>query len=167
MEFSDTVKSLLQNVGWSNNRKVNKINYPIDNYPEFVKAFLNNLGMLKIKDKEYANKYQTYVPSFLNLDPMIGKGEYDSDGYFTYYKSIIQKELYCLGYYSPDNYYICCDNDGRVYKIGEYCFCIGNNLYEGIENLLLMNTLQSFQLDEDTGKWWNMDAEYVEPPPLE
>lgn len=166
MKFSDKkILARLLEAGWFEGRNVlEELEFPNENYPINIKTFLQEYGLLKIQDVEYQNKYQKYIPSFFETNPMIGDGHYDSDGDFTYYSSILGKEIYNLGYYSPDGYYICCDAKDRVYKIGEYCFYVGKNLHEGIENILLMNTLQSLQLDEDTGKWWNMEGKYVPLP---
>lgn len=168
MKFENkNVIEQLEKVGWKENNLVSKeIKYPLNNYPSFVKDFLQNICFLKVQDVAFKNEYQTYTPSYIEFDPMKGHQHYNADGDFTYYSSLLKKQVYCLGYYSPDGYYICCDADGRVYKIGEYCYCVGKNLYEGIENILLMNTLVSLQLDEETGKWWNMKGEYVDLPPL-
>lgn len=166
MRFSDKriITRLLES-GWFDGRNILKnLEFPIEGYPLDAKKFLQEYGLLKVQDVEYDNEYQRYIASYFEINPMIGKGHYDSDGDFTYYSSILGKQIFNLGYFKPDGYYICCDVDGRVYKIGEYCFCVGGDLYEGIENILLMNTLKSLQLDEDTGKWWNMDGEYVKLP---
>jgi hypothetical protein len=152
----------LKKTGWKENRIVSKeIKYPLIDYPNSIKEFMKNICFLKIQDIEYKNDYQTYVPSFLEFDPMLGDGHYDSDGDFTYYISLLKKQIYCIGYYSPDGYYICCDADGRVYMIGEYCYYRGKNLSEGIENILL-GWDNCLQLDEDTGKWWNEHTQYVD-----
>ena len=168
MKFiNNQVIKQFEKAGWTAGRSIlNQIKLPIETYPDFVKLFLNEYGLLKVQDIDYKSEIQTYVASFIEFNPDISKGEYEDDGNIDYYSSILQKELYCLGYYTPDAYDICCDAGGRVYMLGEYCYYRGNSIYEGIENILLGwdNTLQ---LDEDTGKWWNMDAEYVELPTLE
>jgi hypothetical protein len=51
--------------------------------------------------------------------------------------------------------------------IGEYCFFMGNSLYEAFERIILQRDwIKKLHLDEESGKWWNMDAKYVELPPL-
>ncbi|MBL7789580.1 MAG: SUKH-3 domain-containing protein [Chitinophagales bacterium] len=163
MEFNKDVTELLKKAGWKEGRKVSlkELELPLDNYPNFIIEFLQEYGNLKIdcEKQDYSD-----VANELYLDASIPKEKLEGDHYIPYYQSIIKRTFFPIGLYLPDSYDICCDVDGRVYKIGEYCFYVGKNLYEGIENILLMNTLQSLQLDEDTGKWWNMKGEYVPLP---
>ncbi|MBK8445025.1 MAG: SUKH-3 domain-containing protein [Sphingobacteriales bacterium] len=163
MEFSNEAKSLLIQMGWQASRKIPiaDLKLPYSDYPSTIIDFLQEYGDIE----GYCEKQDyTEVVNELILYPELGESELTGDNTYPYYQSIIGRKLYPLGLYLPDGYYVCCDAEGRVYKIGEYCFYVGKNLYEGIENILFMNTLLSLQLDEDTGKWWNMDAQYVELP---
>ena len=161
MEFNNKAKELLKKAGWKEGRKISieELNLPFDDYPSTIITFLQEFGNLE-GDCEKQN-YTPVIDRFY-ISPSMPKEYLIGDNDYPYYQSLIERKLYPIGAYDGNGYYICCDAEGRVYKIGEYCFCVGKNLYEGIENILLMNTLQSLQLDEDTGKWWNMKAEYVE-----
>ena len=166
MEFKDKkVIARLKEARWYEGRNIqDELSFNYEDSPNFVKEFhykYANLIIKRVDDPRMKGEAELHI--FSDVEQEFLKGEQD----YPYYQGIIGKRLYPLGVYLPDAYNVCCDADGRVYKIGEYCFSVGKNLYEGIENILLMNTLQSLQLDEDTGKWWNMEAEYVELPTLE
>lgn len=166
MEFSEKSKKLLTEMGWKENRSVSieELKLPYDDYPDVALSFLKKYGNLEGNCEK-----QSYsaVVNTIHIYPEQDKEDLGGDSVYAYYESLLGRKLYPIGVYLPDGYHICCDFDGRVYKIGEYCFYVGKNLYEGIENILLMNTIQSFQLDEDTRKWWNRDGKHVELPPLE
>jgi SUKH-3 immunity protein len=160
MEFSITVKELMIKAGWSENRNIN-ITLPYTDYPQSIIDFLHSYGNLIVQGIGFKDVDTIYS---LEINPDLGKYESDSNGFYPYYSSLLKTKLFPLGYFRPDSYHICCDLSGRIYKIGEYCFYVGANVYIGIENILTMNTRQSLQLDEDTGKWWGMDASYVPLP---
>lgn len=165
MNFSREAEALLKKAGWYEDRELSleELDLSYDDYPEFAVDFLKQYGNLK---GECAKQDYTEVINIFYIFPAMDMEDLQGDNDYPYYQSILGKKLYPIGLYIPDGYYFCCDKDGRVYMLGEYCYYRGKNLYEGIENILLgwANTLQ---LDEDTGKWWNEDAEYVELPPLE
>ncbi|OPC01940.1 hypothetical protein BAS10_18530 [Elizabethkingia meningoseptica] len=164
MEFSDKVKQLLKKAGWYEGRNVplEDLKLPYGDYPQKIISFLQKFGNLE-GDCE-AQSYTSVINKFF-LVPETDSELLEGDNYIPYYTSIIREKLFPIGATDSGNGYdICCDAEGRVYKIGEYCFYVGKDLYEGIENILLMNTLNSLQLDEDTGKWWNMDGKYVNLP---
>lgn len=161
MNFSEKAKQLLRKAGWFEGRNISieELKLPYNDYPKNIIEFLIEYGNLK---GECETQDYTEVVNKFFLFPETNIEELEGDNYIPYYSSILKKKLYPFGATDSGNgYEICCDTEGKVYKIGEYCFCVGKNLYEGIENILLMNTLQSLQLDEDTGKWWNMKGEYV------
>lgn len=165
MEFSNKAKELLRKAGWKEGRKiaVSDLKLPYSDYPDKVITFLQEFGNLEgdCEKQEY-----TPVINEFSLFPNVPQKILIGDNEYPYYQSIIGRKLYPLGLYLPDGYYICCDADGRVYMIGEYCYYWGNSLYEGIERILLNNWRNSLQLDEKTSKWWNDYAEYVDLPPL-
>ncbi|MFN8315209.1 MAG: SUKH-3 domain-containing protein [Chitinophagales bacterium] len=165
MEFSDKAKELLRFMGWESGRDVTleELKLPYNDYPSFAIEFLKEYGNLRgnCEKQSYTNVVNEIV-----LFPQLSKNFLNGDNEYPYYSSVIGRKLFPLGAYVPDGYYICCDSDGRVYKIGEYCYYVGKNIYEGVENILLMNTLSSYQLDQDTGKWWNIRGEYEDLPSL-
>jgi hypothetical protein len=162
MVFSKKSIELLKKSGWKSGRKITDkdLELPYEDYPESIKIFLREFGNLKVKCE--VQDY-TDVLNELYLDASIPKEKLSGDNYIPYYQNILKKKLFPIGLYVPDSYDICCDADGRVYMIGEYCYYRGKNLYEGIENILL-GWDNCLQLDEETGKWWNEDTEYVPLP---
>lgn len=166
MKFTDKTKKLLKKAGWYEGRQLNieELKLPYQDYPNNIIEFLKEYGNLEGKCEPNVLLSTTSIDEFFIYPEMDLEYLQNEDEDYGYYSSIIERKLFPIGLYMPDRYYICCDSDGRVYKIGEYCFYVGSNIYEGIENILLTNTLASLQLDEDTGKWWNMDGQYVELP---
>jgi hypothetical protein len=136
MEFSSKAKELLKKAGWKEGRTISEEDFvlPYNDYPAQVMSFLKEFDNLKIDCEK-----QDYTPvvNKLLIGPEMEEEDLVGDNDYPYYQSIIGKKLYPLGLYMPDGYYICCDADGRVYMIGEYCYYWGNNLYEGIERILL------------------------------
>ncbi|NOQ75549.1 MAG: hypothetical protein GQ574_26300 [Crocinitomix sp.] len=165
MEFTINAKKLLEKAGWFEGRNISKeeLKLPYDDYPQFVIDFLREYGNLS---GECEKQGYTPVINEFDLEPAMPQNKLMGDNDYPVYSEMLGRKLFPLGGYYPDGYYICCDADGRVYKMGEYCFHVGTNLYVGVENIILLNTLSSLQLDEDSGKWWNMDAEYSELPAL-
>ena len=164
MKFLKETEDLLKKAGWFEGRNIpiEDLKLPYTDYPPQIISFLQEYGNLK---GECEKQDYTEVVNIFVITPETSLEELEGDNYIPYYSGIINKKLFPIGATDSGNSYdICCDAEGRVYKIGEYCFCVGKNIYEGIENILLMNTLKSLQLDEDTGKWWNMDAKYVPLP---
>lgn len=166
MEFSNKAKELLRKMGWTPGRRISlgELKLPYNDYPPAVIAFLQEYGNL---EGECEKQDYTEVVNKIYLYPETEKLFLEGDNNFPFYQSILRKKLYPIGAYDGGSGYdVCCDADGRVYKIGEYCFYVGKNLYEGIENILLMNTLKSLQLDEDTGQWWGRNGQHEELPLL-
>ncbi len=162
MEFSKEIKELFKEAGWQSGRNVrNAYVLPYKDYPPFVIDFLNEYANLRVKGLPHESL--SVVPEVI-IDSDAGAGNLEEDKVYPYYSGLIKRKLFPLGYILPDGYHICCDADGRVYQISEYCFYVGKGIKEGITNILVMNTLQSLQLDEDTGNWWNIQGVYVPLP---
>lgn len=161
MKFNKTTKLLLEKAGWFPGRKISmeELKLPYHDYPQFVVDFL----------KEYGNLYgvcleQSYtaVINEFNLEPEMPHDKLIGDNDYPYYSNIIGRKLFPLGGHYPDGHHICCDHIGRVYVIGESLAYRGENLYMGVQNIILGDWQNSLQLDENTGKWWNRDAQYEE-----
>ncbi len=164
MKFSEKTKQLLQKAGWylRRNISVEELNLPYNDYPQNIIEFLQEYGNLKGECKK--QDYTEVVNKFF-LFPETDTDALEGDNYIPYYSNLLKKKLYPIGATDSGNGYdICCDVDGRVYLIGEYCSYMGKNPYEGIENILLSDWSKSLQLDEDTGKWWNRESKYVSLP---
>lgn len=164
MKFSDETLGYLKKVGWYQGRKLEmkELDLYYNDYPKCAITFLEEFGNLEGFCRE-----QSFTPVIneFSIFPQAVKEMFKSDSSYRYYESLLNKKLYPIGAYITSSYYICCDSDCRTYMIGEYCIFLGNSLYEGIEKLILQKG-QTYQLDEDTGNWWNDYAEYVELPPL-
>jgi hypothetical protein len=163
MSFAKETQELLKAAGWYPGRNVSgQYSLPIIGYPTFVINFLNEYGNLIVRGKKHD---YTEVISTTKINPEHGNGEYeDEESKYSFYSEIIKKKLFPLGFFLPAVYHICCDAEGRVYMLGEYCYCRAKNLYEGMQSVILSDWSKSFELDEDTGEWWNRDGEYVPLP---
>lgn len=163
---SEKTQILLKRMGWFEGRNIplNELKLPYNDYPEFVLDFLQKYGNI---EGECERQEYTEVVNKIFLIPETESHLLIGDNYIPYYQSLIGKKLYPLGAYDGGNGYdICCDADGRVYMIGEYCYHRGENLHKGIENIILGFWKESKQLDENTGKWWNREGEHKELPPV-
>lgn len=159
--FNEEIIKQLKLVGWFEDRSLkDRIQFSYSDTPEFLKEFLYKYGELVVKRVPHQS---LSGEAELHLFSEMEQEDLEGDNYIPYYQSIIGRKLYPLGAYLPDGYYICCDVDGRVYMIGEYCYYRGKNLYEGVENILL-GWNNCLQLDEDTGKWWNDNTQHVPLP---
>jgi hypothetical protein len=162
MKFNEEASKLIEKAGWKIGRNVKaNLKLPYADYPSNVVSFLAEFGNLTI---ECQKQSYTEVVDELELNPEMIENLLTGDNHYPYYASLLKKKLFPIGFYMPINYFVACDAQERVYMIGDYCYYKGKNLYEGIENILLMNTLKSLQLDEDTGKWWNMNGDEVPLP---
>jgi hypothetical protein len=163
MAFSKETQELLKTAGWHPGRNVSgQYNLPITGYPALAVNFLNEYGNLTISGKKHT---YTEVINSIEINPERGKGEYEEEeSDYSYYSDIIKKKLFPLGFFMPAVYHICCDADGRVYMLGEYCYCRGKNLYEGIQNILLSDWSDCFEFREDTGVWQSKKGDFKELP---
>jgi hypothetical protein len=162
MEFSKEIRKLFIEAGWHPGRNI-KGNFAlaIEGYPGFVTDFLNEYANLKINcmDVEYST-----VVERIEINPEFGKEEYEEDGFYTYFASLLEKKLFPIAFLSPDSYYICCDAEGNVFMLSEYCYYRGKNLQEGFENIMRSDWSDSLALAEDAVKWRNRSGEYVSLP---
>lgn len=121
--------------------------------------FLKEYGGLKIKaindnQSDFPEEYRSSNINEFIIEPSQARYDNsDEDGDFFYYSRLLNKDLYCLGYFIHDGYYIGCDDEGKTYMLGDYCFLRGESLEEGIENLLTDNWDTSKQFDEDRKTW--------------
>lgn len=162
-KFSKQVLELLKDAGWHEGRKVsdNELKLPYKDYPKKAIDFLKELGNLDIN---------TVVTTATKVTHEVSTYPYTTADTLTeeykYYGELIGKKLYPIGFYDPEGYYISCDEDCRVYLIGEYCFFAGNSLHEAFDQLLRLDKTPIMRLDEYDVKWFK-DGEYLELPPLE
>lgn len=162
MKFSEEVKKAFFSAGWKKGRRIKELNLPYDDYPEKAKAFLGEYGRLIVQCKQLS--LTTVITSCI-IDPEVDPNRLSEDDTFSYYSELLGQKLFPLAALDSGNgYEVCCDEDGRVYKIGEYCFHVGSSIEEGFENIIAQNSRKSLQLNEDTGEWWNMEGEIVELP---
>lgn len=163
MKFSNQVELILKSAGWHEGRNVlNKLKLPYDDYPSIAIKFLARFARLK---GSCITMPFTATQVNFSIDPEVNLQDLLNDDTFSYYSNIIGSKLFPIGHTDSGNgYEICCDNDGNLYELGEYCFFVGNSLYQGIENVISQNTRDFLQLDEDTGRWWNVEGEEVQLP---
>jgi hypothetical protein len=154
MKFTEKVQKQFELAGWKKNRNIKekyiKANIlRFDDFPQFLKEFLFEYGDLKVLD---INPNQSKVVNKLNISvEYVGYEDledYDSD------ISMLGKILFPFASYYPDCPMIACDEDGKVYMLGDYIYRISDTFKEGIEILITYDWSKGFyQLDEDTGKW--------------
>jgi hypothetical protein len=159
MIFTKEVENLFRNAGWFPGRDVSaQMNYPKDNYPEFLKEFLSEYGLLCVSSVMIQEMISSNI---LTINPQEGREEY-KDGYFEIFHEDTGIELFGFGYYEPDGYDVAADVNGRVYMIGDMALYRGKNLIEGIENILMLQWNKCLKQELDTDKWWNDHGEYVD-----
>ena len=152
MEFTNKVQKQFKEAGWKSGRNVISEYDPnfTNAIPDFLKEFLREYGNLEIEESK---TQETKVINKLFISPKrIGVSSSEVDG-FKYVTEIILKELYEFAYFYPDNYYIACDEDGKVYMLGDYVFLRSDNFKEGIEKIVMDDWSGSLELDEETGEW--------------
>lgn len=89
----------------------------------------------------------------------------DADSVAKDWESDIDRELYVIGLYSPENFDIAVDGNGAVYFLGEYCYCIGRNIYQGVEAIIRIDfgsQLSTDQPDTANGKWFDIKGKEVD-----
>lgn len=153
MSFSEEIKVHLKNMGWYKGRKDNsQIDYMNENnYPEFIKQFIIEYGNLEIKD--YRERNEEVVDNVLSLNILKSEG---INGVTGDYSEFFNRKLYPIGYFLPESYDVSIDERGYVYLIGEYCYCCGNEIFKGIENIIRMDSFNSLELDpnEENDEVW-------------
>lgn len=151
MEFTNKVQQSFREAGWFPGRNVsckykdvNKIN----EFPKSLKDFLFEYGNLIALD---AKRYESEVINKLLIT--LDYAEFEDEKDYQYYYELFGKTIYPFAKFDEDGYRIACDNEGKVYMIGDYYFIIGNNLQEGVENLIMDNWEDVLEFDEAEKKW--------------
>lgn len=154
MKFTEKVQKQFELAGWKKNRNI-KEKYEnakilrFNEFPQFLKDFLYEYGDLTI---DVIKSFESNVISKINFGVEYAGYEdledYDDD------INMIGKILFPFASHNTDTPMIACDEDGKVYMLGDYVFRISDTFKEGIEILVTYNWSKGFyQLDEDTGKW--------------
>ncbi|WP_452598018.1 SUKH-3 domain-containing protein [Pontimicrobium sp. MEBiC01747] len=151
MNFTNIVQQQFRKAGWIEGRnKLNAYNSSLlEKVPEFLKEFLKEYGELEVLDakgykSDVINKLQIFEKELIILSE--DKDELD------YLFPVINKEIYMFAFLMPDVYRIGCDNQGKIYMLGDYVFHISNSLREGIELLIKVDWSKGYlQLDLDSG----------------
>lgn len=152
MNFTNKVQQQFTKAGWTEERNVLKIYDKdfINKVPKFLKEFLKEYGNLEVED---IKSYKSDVVNILQIDSrhilLISEDKDELDYLFP----IIGKEVYLFAYFDPDGYYIGCDQEGRVYMIGDYVFLRSESFKEGLENIITDDWSNSLELNIDTGEW--------------
>lgn len=154
MKFTEKVQKQFQLAGWKKNRNIKEkyVNAKIlrfDEFPQFLKEFLYEYGDLTvIVVKSYESKVLSNIKLGVEYAGYEDLEDYDED------INIIGKMLYPFAFNDTDCYMIACDEDGKVYMLGDYIFRISDTFNEGIEILITDDTSKDYyQLDEGTGEW--------------
>lgn len=160
MSFTQEMQNYLKEFGWYPNRKIDTYDDFMEkyNYPEFIREY----GGLKIL--ELLEKNDTSVINKTYLNPLDSDGM-GADSVAEDYASDLGRKLYVVGLYRPENFDIAVDENGAVYFLGEYCQCLSNNLYKGIEAIVRIDVGGGIELDpKDTtsGKWYDWSGNLVD-----
>jgi hypothetical protein len=164
MSFSKELKDHLYKMGWKEGEKTSQYDAFMKqyDYPQFIREFIRNYGGLKIKtlnplhDSRLKDRDRTFLNPF-DSDGM------DADSVAADYASDLGRKLYVLGLYSPENFDIVADENGAVYFLGEYCYCVGKDLYEGLESIIRIDNV-SLELDPvntASGIWRDISGKKV------
>ncbi|WP_281979504.1 SUKH-3 domain-containing protein [Tenacibaculum mesophilum] len=164
MSFTQEMQNHLKEFGWYPNRKIDTYDDFMEkyNYPEFIREFIREYGGLKIL--ELLEKSDTSVVNKTSLNPLDSDGM-GADSVAEDYASDLGRKLYVIGLYRPENFDIAVDENGAVYFLGEYCQCVGKNLYEGLESIIRIDQWSQLELyakDTTSGKWQDIRGEFVD-----
>lgn len=156
MNFTEKVQEQFIKAGWSkSSNQLNKYTdvYRFEEFPKFLKDFLNEYGNLTVSD---CKNYESEVINKLIITPDYAFFEFENDKDEDYdsYKNKIGKQIFPFAFFYPDSYRIVSDSDGKIYMLGDYIFLIADNLKEGIEILLNDDWSKGYyQLDDKSGQW--------------
>lgn len=167
MSFTNELENHLKKMGWYQGRNVTDYDVFMEqyDYPEFIKTFLREFGGLKIKDlnPQYdIEKFKKMDRTFIN--PLLSDGM-DSDSVAEDWSRDLGRELYVIGLYLPENYDIAVDENGAVYLLGEYCQCVGKDIYKGLESIIRIDQWSQLEVDAtDTasGKWLDVRGKEID-----
>jgi len=159
MEFSKELKEKFKKAGWSPNKK-NKLKNVLKpyNYPQFIIDFLSEYGDLEVFSHSVPRNKIDFRLQIPKLDLSYAMQEDSEVGLF---RELLNKNLYYLGEYNPGGWFICCDDNGYVYKIGDYCFYKGNNLFKGIENILINDKNDSLIYGQKERQWFQRSEDFL------
>ncbi|MCO6161664.1 SUKH-3 domain-containing protein [Flavobacterium sp. NRK F7] len=156
MSFTKEMENHLKTMGWDPNRKITTYDEFMEryNYPEFIREFIRTYGGLKIL--ELLEKEDSNVVNRTSLNPL------DSDGMGANsvaedWATDLGRKLYVIGLYSPENFDIAVDANGAVYFLGQDCYCLGKNIFKGLESIIRIDQWSSIQLDAKdptSGLWY-------------
>ncbi|VXB82983.1 hypothetical protein FLAVO9AF_290094 [Flavobacterium sp. 9AF] len=156
MSFTKEMENHLKTMGWYPNRKITTYDEFMEryNYPEFIREFIREYGGLKIL--ELLDKKDSNVVNRTSLNPLDSDGM-DSDSVAEDWATDLGRKLYVIGLYSPENFDIAVDANGAVYFLGQDCYCLGKNIYQGLESIIRIDQWSSIQLDATdptSGLWY-------------
>ena len=154
MKFIEKVQKQFELAGWKENRNV-KEKYEnanilrFDDFPQFLKDFLYEYGDLTvIVFKSFESKVISKIKLGVEYAGYEDVEDYDDD------VNMIGKMLYPFAFHTTDTPMIACDEEGKVYMLGDYIYRISDTFKEGIEILVTYDWSNGFyQFNEDTGKW--------------
>lgn len=154
IRFTEKVQNQFKKAGWKENRNVkekyeNAKILKFEEFPQFLKEFLYEYGEANIVViKSFNSQVTTELKLGIQYAGYEDLEDYDDD------IQIMGKMLFPFASYHPDCPMIACDEDGKVYMLGDYIFRISDTFKEGIEILVTYDWSKGFyQLDEDTGEW--------------
>ncbi|MEP0263114.1 SUKH-3 domain-containing protein [Dokdonia sp.] len=163
--FTEELQNHLKEMGWEKGRKKEQFDAFMEqhNYPESIREFIREYGGLLITEL-IDEKYKQNVINKISLNPLDSDGM-NADSVAKDWASDLDRELYVIGLYSPENFDIAVDENGAVYFLGEYCYCISSNIYQGVEAIIRIDfgsQLSTDQPDTTNGKWFDIKGKEVD-----
>ncbi|MDI9310647.1 MAG: SUKH-3 domain-containing protein [Limnohabitans sp.] len=164
MSFTKEMESHLKTMGWFLNRKISTYDEFMEkyNYPEFIREFIREYGGLKIKTLNKLQNDSILKEMFrISMNPLDSDGM-EPDSVAEDWSNDIGRKLYVIGLYSPENFDIAVDGNGAVYFLGQDCYCLGKNIYQGLESIIRIDQWSSVQLDPQdstSGVWYTSKGE--------
>jgi hypothetical protein len=163
MSFTAEMKEHIKKFGWNPKRQIDlfddfMLKY---NYPDFIISFLQRFGDLKI------HKLQDTNSGIINttiINPFKSDGM-DADSVSYEYSSDLNQKLYVIGVYLPENFEIAVDVNGAVYLLGEYCWCMGKDIFQGIESIVRVDQWSSLELNPKntaSGIWYDIHGKMID-----
>jgi len=135
------------------------------NYPQIARDFMEEYGGLRVENtinsRPYIIDFRLEIPE-LDLAYVMDYNDCKT-GFFA---AQFGFKLYYLGELIPDNYFVCCDDKGRIYKFSDYCFFNGSTPARGIENILAVKNEDSIIFDNVEKSWFKRSDDSLSFTPV-
>ncbi len=143
-QFSDESTKMLLSSGWYKNRKVlDKVKLPkMFNFHNKALDILNEFGNLKVGDSK-KSKGKFMAKCTIQFFPNLAEGEEDR---FIEFSNELGVSLCPLGEVNEGYFFLAVDQHGKIYILDQELFLVGNDIHEGIENLITGGKIERIQI---------------------